>query len=100
MQLYVRWSTRATVPCALQQAEFSRRETKARFPGPDGKPFKNSADGLPSAPDGYYTEWTAAASGAKRGTDRVIIGGNPSAPDAVWYWDHSPGKAGYTQLYP
>ena len=72
----------------------------ARFPGHDGKVFKNSDNGLPSAPLGYYAEWTAAASSAKRGSDRVIIGGNPAAPDAIWYWDHSAGKAGYTQLYP
>jgi hypothetical protein len=59
----------------------------ARFPGHDGKVFLNSCQ-LPQAPSGHYKEWTAAASGEKRGMHRVIIGGDPSAPDAIWYWDH------------
>lgn len=34
----------------------------------------------PNAEWGYYTEWTAAAAGAKRGVDQVIIGGNSARP--------------------
>lgn len=68
-----------------------------RFPGHDGKPFLNVDEALPAADAGYYTEWTAAASGAKRGTDRVIIGGNPAAPDVIFNWDHA---GTYIQVYP
>jgi guanyl-specific ribonuclease Sa len=57
-----------------------------RFPGHDGKPYLNRDGLLPARSD--YTEWTAAASGAKRGADRVIIAGNPARPEAIYYWDH------------
>jgi guanyl-specific ribonuclease Sa len=59
---------------------------KIRFPGHDGKPYLNRDGKLPPRSD--YTEWTAAASGAKRRNDRVIIAGNPAHPDAIYYWDH------------
>ncbi len=52
---------------------------------------------LAAADPGYYTEWTAAASGTKRGADRVIIGGGPAAPDVIFYWDRS---GMYIQVYP
>lgn len=67
---------------AIQRAA----EGRVRFPTHDGKPYLNSDGLLPSRPD--YTEWTAAASGQKRGLDRVIIAGNPANPDAIYYWDH------------
>jgi len=72
---------RETVDDAIARAKAG----KVRFQGHDGKPYLNS-DG--SLPPGNYTEWTAAASGAKRGADRVIIEGNPSNPSAIYYWDH------------
>ncbi len=59
---------------------------QVRFPGHDGKAYLNRDGLLPERGD--YTEWTAAASGAKRGADRVIIAGNPASPDAIYYWDH------------
>lgn len=57
-----------------------------RFPGHDGKPYLNTDETLPPRAD--YTEWTAAASGSKRGANRVIIAGDPASPDAIYYWDH------------
>lgn len=68
-----------------------------RFPGHDGKQFKDVNGALPEAELGYYTEWTVAASGAKRGTDRLIIGGSPANPDAIFYWDHA---GSFIQVYP
>ena len=59
---------------------------KVRFPGHDGKPYKNSDGSLPAG--GNYTEWTAAGAGAKRGAHRVIIDGDPANPNAIYYWDH------------
>jgi hypothetical protein len=68
-----------------------------RFQGHDGKIFENTLGRLPQALPGYYSEWTAAASGAKRGENRVIIGGDRAAPDTIWYWDH---KTNLIQLCP
>lgn len=72
---------------------------KIRFPGHDGKVFDNADGLLPPSGPGYYSEWTAAAaaSGAKRGAHRVIIGGNPARPDVIYYWDHA---GNYVQVWP
>lgn len=78
---------------AIQRAA----QGKARFPRHDGKVFENLKRGLPNAESGYYTEWTAAAAGAKRGADRVIIGGTPARPDVIYYWNHA---GNYVLLWP
>lgn len=70
---------------------------KIRFPGHDGKVFDNTDGLLPPSRPGYYSEWTAAASGAKRGAHRVIVGGNPASPDVIYYWDHA---GNYVQVWP
>jgi guanyl-specific ribonuclease Sa len=59
---------------------------QVRFQGHDGKPYLNRDGLLPARSD--YTEWTAAPSGAKRGAHRIIIAGDPTSPDAIYYWDH------------
>ena len=73
------------------------RTGKVRFQRHDGKVFENKAQSLPAKPYGYYHEWTAAATGQKRGPHRVIIGGDPKEPDVIYYWDH---QHGYVQVYP
>ena len=72
----------AEVDNAITRA--SRRHV--RFQGHDGKPYLNREGLLPARVD--YTEWTAAPSGAKRGAHRIIIAGDPTSPDAIYYWDH------------
>ena len=59
---------------------------KTRFWTHDGKAWENSAGELSARND--YTEWTAAGPTSKRGSDRVIIAGDPAHPDAIYYWDH------------
>jgi RHS repeat-associated protein len=59
---------------------------KVRFAGHDGKVYNNSDGLLPRG--GSYTEWTAASAGSKRGPHRVIIEGDPTSPNAIYYWDH------------
>jgi hypothetical protein len=60
---------------------------KTRFPRHDGKVFENRANDLPAASRGYYRMWTVADAGEPRGVYRVIIGGNPDAPDIVYLWN-------------
>ncbi|WP_317496111.1 polymorphic toxin-type HINT domain-containing protein [Haloechinothrix sp. LS1_15] len=70
---------------------------KERAPGHDGKRFHNRFGDLPQQPDGYYREWTVAPEGAKRGKHRLIIGGDKSNPDVMYYWDH---ESGYIEIGP
>lgn len=83
-------AVRAQVEDAISRAASG----KVRFPGHDGKVYNNADDLLPRG--GSYTEWTAAAAGAKRGAHRVIIDGDPANPTGIYYWDHvnSPVRIG------
>lgn len=89
-------------PDVLQEVDDAIARAKAggnpRFPGHDGREWRNTWGQLPAAPEGYYTEWTAAPNRAGRGWDqqhRVIIAGDPANPDAIYYWDHTPGPMLY-----
>ena len=79
----------------VTQAELPReaREALARVfaggPFPfdrDGITFGNRERQLPSAPRGYYHEYTVPTPGAKtRGTRRIICGGARKAPEVCYY---------------
>jgi RHS repeat-associated protein len=69
----------------------------------DGKVFKDhdlDLDPMGQRNRGYFTEWTVAPAGADRGLHRIIIGGNPSAPDAIWYWNHGKGAGAFARIWP
>jgi guanyl-specific ribonuclease Sa len=76
-------SAREVIALTLERA----RVGKIRFQRHDGKVFENELSELPRGV--AYEEWTIAANGAKRGADRLIISGDPAAPSAIYYWDHT-----------
>ena len=56
----------------------------------DGVPFGNRERILPSAPRGYYREYTVRTPHERsRGARRIVCGGDRTAPDACFYtYDH------------
>lgn len=64
------------------------RVGKKRFDLHDGKVWRNWNGKLPTRPPHYYHEWTVAKPGQKRGIYRIIIGGDESDPDCIYFWDH------------
>jgi ribonuclease T1 len=54
----------------------------------DGVPFGNRERILPSAPRGYYREYTVRTPHERsRGARRIVCGGDRTAPDACFYTD-------------
>ena len=52
----------------------------------DGTVFGNRERLLPAQKRGYYREYTVPSPGARtRGTQRIVCGGPPAAPDACYY---------------
>ena len=68
---------------------------KRQYYGQDGKDWDDWRHQLPPGPAGYYKEWAAAPARSPRGSDRVIIAGDPAHPDAIYYWDHTPASPVY-----
>ena len=93
-------ANRASLPPDVL-AEVDRAVARAKINNPqydlhDGKPWDDWRGQLPPARyPGYYQEWTAARARSPRGTDRVIIAGDPAHPDAIYYWDHTPSSPVY-----
>lgn len=77
----------AEVRQQVDEAIARSRIGKKRFVGHDGDMYRND-DLSHRLPPGEYTEWTAAASGSKRGVYRVLIRGGDDSPDAIYIWDH------------
>jgi hypothetical protein len=71
----------------IDEAIERSRIGKHRFTGHDGKDWEND-DASYLLPSGEYTEWTAAASGSKRGLFRVLVKGDVDSPKAIYIWDH------------
>jgi guanyl-specific ribonuclease Sa len=95
MHVIARMNRDSIPPDVLKEVDDAIARAKIgteRFPGHDGKIWRDEESQLPSEPAGYYREWTAAPNQAGRGwdyPDRVIIGGDPAHPDAIYYWDHT-----------
>lgn len=52
----------------------------------DGTVFGNRERLLPAQKRGYYREYTVPSAGvSKRGTRRIVCGGQPTRPDACYY---------------
>ncbi len=52
----------------------------------DGSVFGNRERLLPAQTRGYYREYTVATPGARdRGARRIVAGGEPTAPDVLYY---------------
>jgi guanyl-specific ribonuclease Sa len=91
MHVIARMNRESLPPDVLKQVDDAIARAKIgkhRFDWHDGKDWENSDGRLPVMPPKYYSEWTAAANGQPRGPYRVIIGGDPSKPDAIYFWDH------------
>jgi guanyl-specific ribonuclease Sa len=76
---------------AVDRAKAGTRQ----YYGQDGKDWDDWRHQLPPGPVGYYKEWAAAPARSPRGSDRVIIAGDPAHPDAIYYWDHTPASPVY-----
>jgi hypothetical protein len=71
----------------IEDAIERSRVRKIRFSRHDGEEFENW-NPVYRLPAGDYTEWTAAASGSRRGAYRVLIRGDEKRPQAIYIWDH------------
>ena len=78
--------TRADLPHEAREV-LARIATGGPFPfDRDGIAFGNREQQLPSAPRGYYHEYTVPTPGVKtRGARRVICGGARQTPEVCYY---------------
>jgi ribonuclease T1 len=84
--------TRETPPAARFGAEAEAVHRAIRAGGPfayskDGSIFFNRERSLPSAPRGWYREYTVPTPGSRdRGARRIVCGGRvATSPQACWY---------------
>jgi guanyl-specific ribonuclease Sa len=75
------------VQAQVEQAIDRAATGKVRFPRHDGKVFLND-DPAYRLPPGAYREWTVASAGTKRRLYRILVEGDPTAPNAIYFWDH------------
>lgn len=90
----VKWPVDSTVSLQRLPAEARSTSQLIRQGGPfpyakDGSVFGNRERMLPSAPRGYYREYTVKTPRARnRGAKRIVCGGvKPVEPEACYYTD-------------